>query len=434
MQLITSTLASVAALLQSRVTEQSGATNSGQSFLVFFPSYSTWADVPVNTTYGNIPGASSHGTGTFVINSSHDAAWNPVNDGDVAAIAIFNNGGTGQAHTDTVYQRINASLAGLPNGGNAKNYAVARANAITNPSDYVYGLVYLNTSFQLVWEIGCYIGGTRHVWDTGTTTVINLSFSFIAGVGNNPDHYQGYCGNMLVFDHINTSGDPGGLFPADLSHLYWGFRSDTAGAGATSPAPAAFVGCSDNSPPTVPGVGIRLYRTNTAAVNGTINMDTVNFFNDTFFDAVVEDCSTIRQYLGTIGAVDGSVEPTIQVDQAGRYLVSARVDISAATCSYGAVSICPVVIRYNSAGAQQEVRNFPSPGFFVNGFGGQYNTGFIGGSEVIACQPGDFLVLMYYLDSGPNSLGAMGAPLSFVGEASGGHTYFEVTLANWSSQ
>lgn len=436
MQLITNTLSSVSAQLQQTATQQAGATNSGQSFFVYFPAYESggWASVPVNTTYGNIPGTSSHGTGTFIINSSGYAAWNAVTNGDVAGIAIYNGNG-GQAYTDTVYQKINASLAGLPSGGNAKNFAVSRANAITNPSDYVYGVVYLNTSFQLIWELGCYIGGNQHVWGTGTVSTVNLNFTFYAGVGNNPNRYQGYSGSTLVFDHVNVSGDPGGVFPVDLSHRYWGFRSDTASNGQYAPGPATYVGCADNIPPSVPGVGMRMYRTNTAQATVPLNMDTYGTFNaGTFFDTIVEQSNGIRQFNNLLGNANGTAQPIVQVDNAGRYIVSIRSEISTATCNAGAVSICSGVIRYNSSGVEQERRLFGSPGFFVNGFGGQYNTGFFGGTGTIGCEAGDLIQAVFYLDSGPTGVGGSLSTMTFTGEPTGAKTYYEVTLANWSYQ
>lgn len=436
MQLITNTLSALNAQVQQTATEQAGATNSGQSFFVYFPAYQSggWASVPVNTTYGNIPGAGSHGTGTFVINSNGNAAWNAVNNGDVSAVAIYNGAG-GQAYTDSVYQKISASLAGLPNGGNAKNFAISRANAITNPSDYVYGVVYLNTSFQLIWELGCYIGGTQHIWGTGQVSTVNLNFTLYAGVGNNPNRYQGYSGSTRVFDHVNVSGDPGGVFPVDLSHCYWGFRSDTFNNGQTIPAPASYVGCADNIPPLIPGVGMRMYRTNTAMVSCPINMDTYGTFNmGNFFDTISEQSNGIRQLTTAIGSANGAGEPIIQVDNAGRYIVSIRSIIAGMTTSSGAVTVCASIIRYNSAGVEQERRVFGAPAFGVNGFGGQYNAGNFGGTEVIGCQAGDFLMAGYYLSSGANATGALGAPFNLTGEVSGARTYFEVTLANWSFQ
>jgi hypothetical protein len=116
--------------------------------------------------------------------------------------------------------------------------------------------------------------------------------------------------------------------------------------------------------------------------------------------------------------------------------VAARVDIGAAVCGAGAVSMCLAVKRFNSVGTLQETRLMPSPAFFVNGFGGQYNTGFAGGNLVIGCQAGDILQLGYLLDPGTSGTGRNGAgaltTLQLTGEATGGHTYFEVALANWS--
>jgi hypothetical protein len=432
LQTIQNTVSGLSTKIQSQTTQTTGNSNSGQNFVVVFAAYSSWSTVPFSTSYGLIPGqVGSPGSGTFII-SGGNAEWNEVNNGDVSGLCIFNNGGSGQAYTDTDYQELQAALAGLPNGAGSKNYAIMRANSAG--TDYVYGVVYLSTGYTLNWEIGCYQSGTKHVWASGTNAPLNLNFTMYAGVGNNPNRYQGYSGSQLVFDHTNVSGDPGGVFPVGSTHRYWGFRSDTYNNGQVTPAPASYVGCADNTPATVPGSGIRMYRTNTASQSaGSIGMGTSFMVPYNFFDTIVENSSDMNQVTTSIGSADGTSFPIIQVANAGRYVVSMRVDVSAATCSSGAVSIAPAVARYNSSGTQQEIRLFPSPGFFVNGFGGQYDTGFFGATEVVSCQAGDMLAAAYVLSGGPSgaATGALSA-LSFTGEATGGHTYFEVTLANWS--
>jgi hypothetical protein len=446
LQLQANTLQQVAAQLQQQKTQQSGAGNSGQSFTINFADYANWSYVPVNTTYGNIPGAGSHGSGHFIIDSNGRAAWQAVNDGDVSAVSIYNgdiHGGTFQAYTDTVYQEVQASLGGLPNGGNAKNFAVVRANSISNPSDYVYGDVYLTTGLALMYELGCYIGGVKYVWQSGPVNVINLNFTMIAGVGSTPARYQGYSGTSQVFDFTNDGSHGEAIFPADLSHRYWGFRSDTYNNGQNTPAPANYVGCADNAPPAVPGSGIRLYRTSTVAPAQSVAAGVSPIGGDgtnPFFDANSEgsiDMTPLSNVL--IGSFDSrnaySGNNGVQVVNAGRYNVAARFKVYASNTVQGAVAICPVVFRYNSAGALQETIFMPQPSFFVNGFGGQYNTGFIGGSKVIGCQAGDILQLGIFNDPGTSGSGPGSGYLSvfsFTGEATGQHTYFEVALANWS--
>lgn len=442
LQLQANTLQSVAAQLQRQRTVSSGAANSGLAMQIYFSDYASWSQVPVTTTYGNIPGASSHGSGHFTINSSGQAAWTPVNDGDVSGLCLYAPS-TGAAVTQTVYQQIQASLAGLPNGGNAKNFAIARANAAA--TDYVFGDIFLQTDFTLHYELGCYISGVRYVWQTGPVSVINLNFTFIAGVGSDPNRYQGYAGAQQVFDHVNVSTDPGGVYPVDLSHVHWGFRSDTFNNGQNYPAAATYVGCADNAPPTVPGSGVRLYRTQTSSINqGLANNTVYSSWGDgstRFFDANSEGSSDMTILSNVlIGAFDSRTTTGgvagVQVANAGRYHVGGRVDIGASFCSAGAVSMCLAVKRFNSTGTLQETKLMPHPAFFVNGFGGQYNTGFIGGTAIIGCQAGDILQLGHLLDPGTSNTGRNGAgalsTLQFTGESTGGHTYMEVALANWS--
>jgi hypothetical protein len=364
--------------------------------------------------------------------SNGQAQWSVANDGDVSALGIYNAADVGgPAYTNTDYQKLSASLGGYPNNVGSKNFAILRANAAG--TDYVYGVVYLNSSFQLCWEIGCYISGVQHVWDSGINAPLNLNFTFIAGVGTNANRYQGYSGGTLVFDHVNSSTDSGGVYPVGSTHRYWGFRSDTANNGQTYPAPAAYVGCADNQPPTIPGSGIRLYRTSTASVAHSTAMGIATFSGNTFFDTISENSSDLTQLTTMVGSARGDISPVVKVANAGRYLVSIRSDVYSVTCGAGAVSICPAVIRYNSAGTQQEIRLLPGNSLFINGFASQYDAGFFGASEVIACQAGDYLCAGYYLANGPTTggVGTLSA-LSFTGDASGGHTFFEVTLANWS--
>jgi hypothetical protein len=442
LQIQSNTLQDVAAQLQQQKTSQSGATNSGQSMLIRFADYGVWANVPVTTTYGPIPGQSSHGSGHFIINNNGQAAWQAVNDGDVSGLCLYAPP-TGPATTQTVYQEIQASLAGLPNGGNAKNFAIARSNAAA--TDYVYGDVYLTTGFALMYEVGCYIGGVQHVWQTGPVNTINLNFTMLAGVGSNPNVYQGYSGTQEVFSFTNDGSHGEAIFPADLSHTHWGFRSDTYNNGQNYPAPANYVGCSDNAPPTVPGSGVRLYRTQTSSIAENLTLNTVytnwGDGSNRFFDANSEaslDMTILANVL--IGTFDSRTSTGgvagVQVANAGRYMVAGRVDIGAANTSAGAVSMGLVVQRYNSAGVFQESHYMGAPAFFVNGFGGQYNTGFCGGSGIIGCEAGDILQLGYMLDPGTSGTGRNGAgtlsTLQLTGEVSGGHTYFEVALANWS--
>jgi hypothetical protein len=256
---------------------------------------------------------------------------------------------------------------------------------------------------------------------------LNLNFYMVAGVGAEPYRFQGFSGNSQVFDYTDSAH----VSQLGSTHRYWGFRSDTATNGTIYPAPAAYVGCADNLPPTIPGSGIRLYRTGTAGVAATFSMGAHLFSPFNFFDAISENSPDITQLTSFIGSAQGTATPIIAVANAGRYIVSMRVMVATATCSAGAVTICPAVGRYNSVGTLQETRLFGASAMFANAVGAQLDANWFGGTEVIGCQAGDYLQAGYFLAAGPGGGGTMTA-LSFTGEATGQQTYFEVTLANWS--
>jgi hypothetical protein len=416
LQTQSNTLNSLAAQFQGQQTISVGNSQSGFSFAVPFNAYpdGPFSAAPFTTT------KSGAGSGGLAI-SSGQAVWTPVNDGDVSEIGIFND--AGQSYTDTDYQILHASLAGYPGAG-AKNYAVLRANA--DGTDYVYGVVYLSSSWQLNWEVGCYVAGVKTVFRSGTNAPPNLNFNFLAGVGTEPYRFQGYAGDQLVFDVTDT----GHVSQLDASHRYWGFRSDTAGSGTVIPGPASYVGCADNQPPSLPGSGIRLYRTSTTSTPMAFANGVNTLINGNFFDAMSENSVDMTQFSGSVGSIDGVAVPTVRVANAGRYICGMRVEVSAVIVGFSAVTIAPAVKRYDSAGILQEVRIFPSVAMFINGAGGQYSASNFGGIEVIGCQAGDYLAACYNISGGSN--GGSLSSLSFVGDSAGQHTYFEVTLANWS--
>jgi hypothetical protein len=152
--------------------------------------------------------------------------------------------------------------------------------------------------------------------------------------------------------------------------------------------------------------------------------------NGNFFDAMSENSVDMTQFSGSVGSIDGVAVPTVRVANAGRYICGMRVEVSAVIVGFSAVTIAPAVKRYDSAGILQEVRIFPSVAMFINGAGGQYSASNFGGIEVIGCQAGDYLAACYNISGGSN--GGSLSSLSFVGDSAGQHTYFEVTLANWS--
>jgi hypothetical protein len=500
------TLANVSATLQAQQTQSSGANNSGASFFVNFGQYATgpFSVTPFTVTYGNVPGAGSHGTGSLVIDSSHHAAWQAVNDGNVSVVGVYTpgyilsftgtptggtftltyvnpntgasattsaiaynataatiqtalqalanmpssgvtvvttatgftitltttgpltttssvTGGTAvvtnYGYTDTDYQELKATLAGYPNGGNSKNFAILRSNAAG--TDYVYGVIYLNTSFQLCWEVGCYVSGVQHVFSSGTNAPLNLSFTFRVGVGTEPYRFQGVSGNTVVFDYTDASH----VSQLGSTHRYWGFRSDTFNNGQTSPAPAAYVGTADNQPPAIPGSGMLQYRSGGSTGSVLAGVSTVWYFPGGFFDTTLRNSTDILPNTLPTG-VNGVVG--CQVANAGRYVVTVRADIIF-SASTGMVTVTPGVRRLNQAGTVLEERLGTGLGVAFNIVGAQDYTSHMGGNIPMVCAAGDYLLPYYYIDG----IGTVSS-LAFTGDASGAHTYWDVTLANWS--
>jgi hypothetical protein len=421
MNLITNTLSGLSSKVQNQLTQSGGAAQSGVSLQVTFANYpdGPFSAAPFNTTY------SGSGTGGLVI-SGGDAVWNAVSNGDRSVVGIFNGSGFTSTVTLTDYQELQATLSGYPNGGNSKNYALLRANPAG--TTYVYGLVYLNTSFQLCWEIGCVVAGTPHVFRTGVNAPLNLNFTFVAGVSGNPYRFQGISGDKVVFDYTDAAH----VSQLGANFRSWGFRSDTANGGQTYPAPAAYVGCSDNAPVATIGSGVRVYHSpSTVTSMGTTFNIMLNYppnwFDSTFYSTPGYSFASSAQL------ISNGQSPYVQVTNAGWYDIEMLTLINSATVGTGAVMVHGIIKRWSavpgSVGGADETKLMPSGALLVNGFGGQYSSSHVGGNCGIFCNAGDYIQIGLYLDT--NSSGTLSA-WSITGDALGTHSYWGIKLANWS--
>jgi hypothetical protein len=340
-----------------------------------------------------------------------------------AAFSVTTTGGSGAisnaGYTDNDYQELQASLAGLPSGPGSINFAILRSNAAG--TTYVYGAVYLSTSYTLNWILGCVIGGVNHVWDSGSGAPLNFNFTMVAGVGTEPNRYQGISGDTVVFDWTNTSSDDGGLFPVGTAQRYWGFRSDTYNGGRNAPAPAAYVGCADNSPPDTVGSGFRQY-SSSGTTSMTHSSGTVLYFPTGFFDTTAE--ATPDWSFNSLPSFPGVVAATAQ--NKGWYAFDLRCQMQMAS-SLAMTSISIGMRRYNSAGALQETILLPGVGVSYNLDTLQGYTSHFGGNGGIYMEAGDSIVPYYWID-GPGPCSS----LSFIGDAAGAQTWWAMRLANWS--
>jgi hypothetical protein len=323
--------------------------------------------------------------------------------------------------TNTDYQQLHATIAGLPNGLGSKNFACLRMNAAMDT--YVYGVVYLSSGLSLNWEVGCYVAGTKTVFASGTNAPLNFNFTFRAGVGGNPYRFQGVSGSQIVFDVIDSSH----VSQVGSSYRGFGFRSDTASSGAATPAPASYIGCSDNALPTTLGSGFRMSCSSTTSRSISVATNTSppggspswGYFPSTFFDTVDNMTPDIIQSTW-------SGKDAVTLGTEGWYLFELRCQQNAVSGS-GVVSIYAGYLRN---GTFESLANGASVA--VNVFGTQWAPTAFGGNCPIYCKAGDQIVPIVYVDELPGSSSFLSA-LGVFGEANNRQTYWSMTRMFGSS-
>lgn len=408
-------------------------------FVLTPPATGAWTATFNGVTTSSIPNGSTAATVQAALQALSNMPANNVlvagADGGpyTVALGIFGTltaSGTGTVApiygvTSTDFQQLQATISGLPNGGNARNYAILRANAAG--TTYVYGVVFLNTSFQLCWELGCYVAGVLHVFASGVNAPLNFNFTFRAGVGTNPYHFQGVSGNTTVFDYVDA---------AHVSQLGstlrgWGFRSDTANGGQATPAPAQYCGVADNAPVSTVGSGFRMCRTITANTTGTLlNLNLLNQFPANFFDTVTANTADLTFSTSGTGTPFGAGQPYVTIGIEGWYTVDMRVAIYQFTASVAMLTICPGVFRSTNGGttfSAYEVGG--SGGAAFNVVGAQSSTSCFGGAMRVYCKVGDILVPGYWMDY-PAATASSISALSFTGDVNGILSHWSVVLEN----
>ncbi|ASR87060.1 minor tail protein [Mycobacterium phage Krypton555] len=230
--------------------QTTGNNNSGKNYRVDFtklPPSSDFSTAPFDLTYLN-------STGHLRINGQ--AEWVEGSGADNYVLARYTGG-----VTDTDYQLIQATVAGPPEVG-ATNWACARMSA--DKGTFVYAKGYRAGAFGLGFyaELGCYVGGVPHVFLTNIPATYNYNLSVRVGISGNPYRFQVLSGSKVVADYTDTTH----VSQMGASYRGWGFMSTTGNSGSASPAPAAFVGCSDNAPVAVIGTTMRAYRSVTTNV------------------------------------------------------------------------------------------------------------------------------------------------------------------------
>lgn len=318
-----------------------------------------------------------------------------------------------QGFTNTDYQQLHATIAGLPNSAGSKNSACLRMNAAGDT--YVYGQVYLSTSLTLNWEVGCYVAGTKTVFASGTNAPLNFNFTLRAGVGGNPYRFQGVSGSQVVFDVIDSTH----VSQLGSAYRYFGFRSDTANSGQSTPAPASYIGCSDNALPATLGSGFRMSCSSTTTHSISVATNTVppgttpswSYFPSGFFDTI--DNITPDMVPTTWNGYDA-----VEILTENWYLFELR-------CMQNATSgaeIVSIYAGYLRNGAFESIANGASVA--VNVFGTQWAPSSFGGNDPIYCKAGDIIVPIIYADS--QSSGFLSG-FSIFGEANNRLSYWSMT-------
>lgn len=382
------------AAIQALQTTATGRQTTGTASNVNFSTYPAGALPNPPFTYQHYTGGSSRA----VINSSGNASWSLVADSAVTGIFGHN------AISLTDYQLISATVASGPAQGNgASNWMFARANSTFDTM--VYFRAYCDGFLSYKGELGCFVGGTQHVWLTGFTMPLNTNNQLQCGDPTSPYKFT-----------VLSNGNPvtGGTY-IDSAHQsqigtaqrYWGFGGTVGVSGSNTYAPGdgVLVSMVDHSPPAVTGFNFRAHRASTSGAALTSGAVIPSGVFDTV-DRISNDMTW-----------DGQA---VTVSKAGTYMVSIRMQVGVfvdGTGGYATAYKTPAATGVRA----------------IYGVGGwsacSINAGFgINVTQNDAVQ----YTLLVYCDIGdkitPGLQGASGK--SCTGESTGSLSYFEVGLLN----
>jgi hypothetical protein len=394
-----------------------GLSNSGVAQTVNFANYAdnTLGSPPTATppgpgfviTYGLGPDAGSVGTpGSSSLNITGGLAhWNVVPDGNRIALAMY------PTPTLTGFQRLGATVGSGPTmsgGVSGANYIIARANGsgapgTAIPTDYVYAKFYAVGLLSYAADLGCVVGGVRHVWVTGIPMPINANNWLQCGTAANPRQFQIISGTNPVYTYTDAAAQSA----YDTSHQFWGFGGLVASNGNAFPGDGAGVSAADDQPPTTKGSHASMYRANSstpvALPGGGSGVTQPVQLPTNFFDSPGGNISPDFAAGPNLNLAAGTFTATYE----GTYMINARVRFSS--------SVSAVIYL----------------GLFVNNslhkYGAQApdnNAYIVQGAWSVYLRAGDTVSIATF---------STGLTVNILtGAANGAETYFDISLANLS--
>lgn len=262
-------IAANSAAIAAMKTVGTGSGNSGKNVVVDFSTRSNAGSLGADFTQ------TYSGSGTSVLGVLNGrAALNPaVADAPRTCLYTYN-----VEPTDTDYQIIGLSMASAPGSGtdSGENHIHGRKNSAG--TTYVFAEMERNVA-----RLGCVVSGTRTVGATkssGFRFKSTATYFLVCGTTGGLRQYQLWENTTLVLTWL----DAGSVSQAGASYRYVGGGIYVYSAGAWVDGPGEVISFmfADNTPPTYPGSGARMYRTGT----GTVNMSSGrNLLPTNFYDA-----------------------------------------------------------------------------------------------------------------------------------------------------
>lgn len=302
-----------------------GTVSRGETITVDFSDYSNMEAAGFAVTY------SGSGASTILIDNDV-AKWNVADNLSRNAKIIH------VTPTATDFQAVRGTMSAPPqyNSGSDKPAFYALARVSPDGQDYVWARAYATTflgSYKA--DVGYCIGGTEVPWVTNVPLSWSLNMKFVAGVGTAERVFQLWSGNSVVWSQVESGStsrlcsaghaDSASHTTSCVKYRQWGAiaqvrNGKTAGRVASAAA-------TDNGTPAVSGSTARMERTATSSVlfkgGGTAQALPASFFDAIVYESVDVDAD--------------SAAGSFKVSKACPYILSARVELSAAVSSVSAL-------------------------------------------------------------------------------------------------
>ena len=311
-----------------------GTSTKGEAFTVDFNEVATVEEAGFEVTYSGAGGSQLE-----VVDGV--ARWQIADRLPRTAMVVY------AQETATSFQSVRGTLSAPPEPPNADSetprfWALARVSP--DRQNYVWARAYSEGLGRYKADIGCTIGGVETVWDTGVPLTWNMNMRLEAGNGTNPREYLLWSGNKVVYTHTEQGAksrlcnfDHATEDAHDASCVKfrgWGAIAELRDEREAGRVDAA--GVIDNTPASVPGSTARMARLSDSKVE-CVGGEQLTPFPPAFFDDPTYESADIDAIPST---------GVFAVTKANTYLVTARVEMSAAI-----LSPCDLLLQVSEDGA-----------------------------------------------------------------------------------